>query len=233
MTEVNSSTIAPKDIARFMSYVSIDPKTQAWLWTGGISSSGYGAFWHNGATIGAHRFSWLAFHGEIPERVLVCHKHEGYGRHNVNPDHLFLGSHADNMIDCAAKDRSSHGERNCKAVLTAEDAINIAKSTEKPAELSVRYGVSETIISKIKRGLMWQRETGVPIATTHNLANKSGYIGVRFKKGGWEASIGWRESDAYRSKYLGRYKDPLLAAAAYDKAALEIHGPNARLNHAR
>src|SRR3990167_2566353 len=105
MTAFDSSTITEQARERFLSYVKIDHETGAWLWTGGITGSGYGAFWFKGRTIQAHRFAWTAFKGSIPAGTCLCHRFENLGRHNVNPDHLFLGTMADNMQDAAAKGR--------------------------------------------------------------------------------------------------------------------------------
>lgn len=230
MTDPNSTIIAKKDIDRFLSYILIQENTDAWLWKGGISSSGYGAFWYNGSTVGAHRFSFMAFVGPIQQGFLVCHKYENLGRHNVNPEHLFLGTYKDNMEDAAVKQRTLSGGSNPQSVLSDQQVLEIVQSQEKYNSLANSYGVSENIVSKIKRGELWTCVTGLSPTTKRNLANKSGYTGVRFKKGGWESSIGWRRNGQYKSKYLGRYKTPVEAARAYDVAAKEIHGNSAVLN---
>ncbi len=52
--------VSKKDIDRFMSYVHVDPNIGDWLWTGGISSTGYGVFWYKGKTVGAHALPLLS-----------------------------------------------------------------------------------------------------------------------------------------------------------------------------
>ncbi len=52
----------------------------------------------------AHRASWTAFKGQIPDGLLVLHRCDN--RMCVNPDHLWLGDNFDNMQDCAKKNRT-------------------------------------------------------------------------------------------------------------------------------
>jgi hypothetical protein len=75
-----------------------------WLWTGVSSSVGYGRFcWRERATslIGAHRVSWMLTYGDIPDGLFVLHKCDV--KLCVNPDHLWLGTNADNIRDAADK----------------------------------------------------------------------------------------------------------------------------------
>lgn len=127
-THISTKSITQQDIDRFMSYVEKDPETEAWLWTGGITRNGYGAFWHQGKTVPAHRFSYEIRFGPINDGLFVCHKHEAFGRHNVNPDHLFLGTAKDNMVDASLKLRIPRGTNNKSSKITPEIARAIANS---------------------------------------------------------------------------------------------------------
>jgi hypothetical protein len=71
----------------------------------------------------------------------------------VNPDHLFLGSAADNNRDMVAKRRHQHGERHSRAKLSDADVVAIRGSPETNAALARHYGVSECAISLIRRGI--------------------------------------------------------------------------------
>lgn len=74
-----------------------------WEWQGAKRSNGYGVIYKKGKSTQAHRFSWMITSGAIPEGMYVCHKCDN--RPCVRPDHLFLGTHTDNMRDCGAKGR--------------------------------------------------------------------------------------------------------------------------------
>lgn len=92
-----------------------------WVWTRATTGFGYGKLGLNGRALTAHRRSYEMAYGAIPNGLLVCHRCDNPPC--VNPDHLFLGSFADNMRDMHAKGRGGRtgpkGERNSRAKLTA------------------------------------------------------------------------------------------------------------------
>lgn len=96
---------------RFMQYVSPEPNTGCWLWTGALSKDGYGNFNLRRKTVRAHRLSYELFVKPIPTDVAyhgicVCHKCDV--RSCVNPDHLFLGTQLDNVLDMVEKGRGAN-----------------------------------------------------------------------------------------------------------------------------
>lgn len=81
-----------------------EPNTGCVLWTGRINKYGYGvARDYDSRMRLAHRLSWSQHNGPIPDGMLICHKCDT--RACINPDHLFLGSHADNIHDMIRKGR--------------------------------------------------------------------------------------------------------------------------------
>lgn len=130
-------------------------------WTGFLDKNGYGKIWmkENGVErcIATHRASWLFHKGKIPSGMLICH-------HCDNPacfriEHLFLGTHQDNMKDKISKNRGNYrcGEQFYLSKLKEYQVIEILRLKRKGItsnELSKKYGVSSSTI----RGI-WDRRS--------------------------------------------------------------------------
>lgn len=130
------------------------------LWKKGKTGAGYGVVYVNGKQHSAHRWAYEQVYGEIPKGMFVCHKCDTPTC--VNPDHLFLGSHSDNMRDMYNKERQGKGsfrkgEKHRNAKLKETDVIEIKKliGSEKYRDIAKRYGVSETAVADIKLGRTW------------------------------------------------------------------------------
>lgn len=100
----------PKPIGRVLIpaerrfWAKTDRSGECWLWTGAKNPAGYGSFSMNGTNDMAHRTSWTLTYGPIPEGMFVCHHCDNPPC--VRPDHLFLGTALDNMLDKVAKGRA-------------------------------------------------------------------------------------------------------------------------------
>ena len=112
--QIPTSDRDTRRIARFVDKIAKEPNSGCWLWTGAVNTNGYGfVFWHGRFNVYAHRVSY-AIHIGDPGRLCVCHRCDT--PLCVNPDHLFLGTVADNNADKILKGRQGRGPRvtHCK-----------------------------------------------------------------------------------------------------------------------
>jgi hypothetical protein len=85
---------------RFWSKVNLKGPNECWEWKANLRK-GYGMFRISNKIVSAHRVSWTMLRGDIPEGLLVLHKCNN--EKCVNPNHLYLGTHGDNVTDMVAR----------------------------------------------------------------------------------------------------------------------------------
>lgn len=105
----------------------------------------------------AHRLAWEECFGSIPPDMQVCHRCDNPPC--VNPDHLFLGTNADNVADRVAKGRTRKGEGHPNTRLTDADVAEVKARLARGESVRVVasvYGVSSSTVSDIKRGVSWR-----------------------------------------------------------------------------
>ncbi len=133
-----------------------EPNTGCWLWISSLSKEdGYGAVYIEGVKYKAHRVMYEMHRGNIPTGLQVCHKCDVPSC--VNPDHLFLGTHLENMADRDRKGRRRppKGTTNGFAKLNDDTirAIRAAKGTQ--MEIAAAFGTDQTNVSLILRRKRW------------------------------------------------------------------------------
>lgn len=159
---INGVALSDADVRRFWSRVERGPR--CWLWRGSVTGSlGYGQFGLMTAgahpvqkNVYAHRLAWALSHGPIPGGQHVLHSCDV--PRCVNPEHLFLGTQKSNMEDAARKGRL-HAARPGKQKLTSTQVADIrtaAARGERQIDLARAFGVSESCISQIVKGIRRQ-----------------------------------------------------------------------------
>ncbi len=123
------------------------------------SGHGYLRFQRFGVLLHLHRFVFEKYYGPIPEGSCVMHLCDN--RMCINPNHLALGSVADNIRDMWRKGRghklpASPGQSNTQAKLTEEQVRFIRSSGEPGVALAKRFGVSKAQISSIRKRRTWR-----------------------------------------------------------------------------
>lgn len=133
-----------------------------WEWVGSVNEDGYGRFKSKDKTRRVHRVSYEVHVGPIPAGLQVLHHCDN--PRCINPDHLFIGTHDDNMRDRDAKLRMARGSSIGGAKITEDLAVDIVSSFnsgEKVRDISSRIDMKKQTIRAVIRGDYWSHVTGV------------------------------------------------------------------------
>ena len=156
-------------------FANVDRSGDCWLWTGKTDKDGYGLFYADGGDFRAHRAAYEIGHGVAPGDLCVCHRCDN--PRCVNPDHMFLGTNAENTADRDAKGRTARGDRsgsrtcpesvprgeNCGTSKLTEGAVRsirlaLAAGTRQES-LAQEFAVTQGAISRIALNKTWRHVT--------------------------------------------------------------------------
>jgi hypothetical protein len=146
--------------------VHTEPNTGCWLWAASTNGDGYAQCCIDGQTRPVHRTVYVRLVGPIGPGLCVCHRCDM--RCCVNPAHMFLGTHAENMADMVRKGRQARGrilareqagERNENARLT-EDAVRAIRAMRVDGvDLGViaeRFGIARQYVYNVCARITWK-----------------------------------------------------------------------------
>ena len=136
----------------------VDKSGDCWEWTAGTFKNGYGQFWYDSKARYAHRVSaYIA--GLLPSLFDKRHVlHTCDNRKCVNPNHLFIGTNADNHADMQKKGRGNQpqGSKHGQSKLTESNISAIRIDTRKQTVIAAHYNVNQSLISAIKQRKAWK-----------------------------------------------------------------------------
>lgn len=138
-----------------------EPNSGCWLWAAASSSEGrYGCMRVGDTMRQAHRVAWQIYKGTIPPGMVVCHKCDT--THCVNPDHLFLGTQAENIADMDFKRRrgiTSHAPDDPPHSKLSPNQIpevrRLCRSGIGQKKIAKMFGITQSAVSNINTGRSW------------------------------------------------------------------------------
>lgn len=139
--------------ARF--WASVQKSLGCWLWTGTLTKAGYGQLSVRGKSVLASRFAYGLLVGEIPEGIWVLHKCDTPAC--VRPEHLYLGTHVENMKDMVSRGRVAVGDKQGlrkHPERAARGAGHSSRTCPERVPRGERHGsakLSEQIVVEIRR----------------------------------------------------------------------------------
>lgn len=139
---------------RFWQNVNLTGPNECWNWTA-CDNGRYGSMRVNGKRKSAHRLSYGLNKGDIPSGKLVCHTCDN--PKCVNPNHLWLGTDAENSADRKAKGRGHipSGVTNGNAKLTVDEVVAIRKDKRTLKDISAEYKIGISTVSRIRNLADW------------------------------------------------------------------------------
>lgn len=142
----------------FWTRLEIKDKKECWPWKESLNKDGYGRIRFNGIQKMAHRIAYELHTGKNIDNFVLMHICDSPSC--CNPNHMVVGTHADNQADKYKKNRQAKGEKNGQSLLTENQVIE-ARKKYKPRVVTYKmladeYGVCKDTMQKAIRGINWR-----------------------------------------------------------------------------
>ena len=134
-------------LKRYWEAVDKRGEDECWNWTKAKVTDGYGTIaYEAGDLYASHRLAYIIEHGKVPQGLQVLHHCDNPAC--CNPKHLYAGTRYDNVRDRMNRKRGSEK-------LTQEQVEEIKVDRRKQAVVAKEYGISQSMVSRIKCGNRW------------------------------------------------------------------------------
>jgi hypothetical protein len=149
------------------------------IWEKAKTPTGYGVTYKNGKNVYAHRVAAELAFGPIPKGMMVGHKCDTPSC--VNPDHLFVCTHRENMEDMRRKNRSASGSRHKsrtrpESVAHGEDVGTSKLTAKQVAEIRALYSPGKSGVKRENSLMSLAKTYGVSYTAIHKIINKKAWI---------------------------------------------------------
>ena len=136
-----------------LNHIKINQNTECWEWTGKLTTQSYGFLYVDGKFKTAHRAMWEVCYGEIGNGLGILHKCDN--TQCINPDHLFIGTPADNAKDMRLKGRNKASKTALTDKEKAEIRLIYYSNSHRYSlrRLAKMYGVWSTTIYRVVKDL--------------------------------------------------------------------------------
>ena len=127
-----------------------------WICVTHKQGNGYPQIEHRGRRKYVHRFVFEDAYGPVPHGINVCHSCDNPPC--INPEHLYLGTQADNCADASKRGRTTIGEKNRHAKLTCADveAVRAAAGTATQKIIAEQFGISRRTVGQVIHRDTWR-----------------------------------------------------------------------------
>jgi len=135
-----------------------EPMSGCWIWLGTLDKDGYGKTTHSRdglkRDVRAHRLVYELLVGPIPHGALLRHSCDNPCC--VNPDHLCVGTHQDNVADRVGRGRTSRGDTHVCAKLTSDQVRAIRAATGRLTDIAKQFNITDSHAYLIRSGRTWK-----------------------------------------------------------------------------